>query len=181
MQFDPVQANEVIGPVVSEQALSNVPIFGSEKSAVAAGIVKAMKAKVPRNMESEHITRIKADLPDSFHNADTISEKLRALRAFLKDESAATGSAPQNVTARSLKKGPNELTLASNSLQSCRDYHEALLGSLVSGGLPRAAQNVVDHTMLFRAKEKYLFDAVQNRNIVGDDPWKRYVWDWIAG
>lgn len=180
MQFDPAQANEVIGPVLAEEALSNVPIFGPDKPLVMASLIKAMRSKVPRTMEADQLDEIAADLPAAFYNAKTVAEKLRALRAFLKDESAAEETARLE-TAKSLKKGLNELSLASNDSQSCREYHEALLGSLVSGGLPRAAQNIVDHTMLFRAKEKYLFDAVANRSIVGDDPWKRYVWDWIAG
>jgi hypothetical protein len=77
---------------------------------------------------------------------------------------------------------PGSASISSNGIGSCSEIHEALLGTLVSSsGLPREAQCVVDHVRLLRAKEKYLFDAVTNRNVTSDDPWKRFVWDWIGG
>ncbi|KAG8427250.1 hypothetical protein J3459_007392 [Metarhizium acridum] len=86
------------------------------------------------------------------------------------------GNGPKHLDNR-----PNEISLASNSLVSCREIHEALLGTLATvKGLPREAQCVVDHSMLLRAKEKYLFDAATNRTVLSDDSWRRFLWDWVA-
>ncbi|KAF5521711.1 putative WD repeat-containing protein [Colletotrichum aenigma] len=46
--------------------------------------------------------------------------------------------------------------------------------------LSTESQCLLDHVMLLRAKEKYLFDCNVNRAVVSDDPWLRYMWDWIA-
>ncbi|KAI8257616.1 putative WD repeat-containing protein [Colletotrichum sp. SAR 10_98] len=46
--------------------------------------------------------------------------------------------------------------------------------------LSTESQCLLDHVMLLRAKEKYLFDCNVNRAVVADDPWLRYMWDWIA-
>jgi len=63
-----------------------------------------------------------------------------------------------------------------------QELHELHLSSLVGAkGFPMEAQKVIDHTMLLRAKEKYLFDCEANRKVVSDDPWLRDVWAWIAG
>lgn len=175
MQFDSKQGMEVLAPTLVDQALHDVPIFGADKIAVKEGIEAALKKQDTSSAMVERVDEIDTPMPESFYAAKTVAGKLRSVRAFIKDLEA------KNPSAAGRARVPNELSLASNSIESCREFHEALLASTVkTKGLPSEAQSSVDHAMLLRAKEKYLFDPTVNRKIVSDDPWKRYVWDWIA-
>lgn len=186
MQFEPTQTSEILGPLTIERALSDVPIFGPEKNGIAERISDALKDSVSLSATVEHVDEIARPLPESFFTSTSITQKLKSIRAYVRDEQAdqqaedgqhATGNGPKHLYNR-----PNEISLASNSLVSCREIHESLLGTLATvKGLPREAQCVVDHSMLLRAKEKYLFDAATNRNVLSDDSWRRFVWDWVAG
>ncbi|KAM4054713.1 zinc-ribbon like family protein [Hirsutella rhossiliensis] len=186
MRFEPSQTAEMLGTFLAEETLSEVPIFGPDKAHVQERLQSASKIRSAASTTVEHVDGITTDLPDSFRNAKSVSQTLRSLRAFMRDEHGAShtedGSVAHHRGASHLDNGLNDISLASNSLGSCREIHEGLLSSLVAAkGLPREAQCVVDHTMLLRAQEKYLFDAATNRNIVSDDPWKMFIWDWIAG
>lgn len=186
MQFESQQASEMLAPLLVEQALSNVPIFGPDCEDVEMAIETALTPDASALLTVEETGAFKAPLPASFFTATSISEKLRVLRAYVRkqleasDELDAVQSKLGNLKV--LKDGADDIPLASNGVGSCREVHEALLSTLVeTSGLPREAQSVVDHTMLLRAREKYLFDAATNRNVVSDDPWTKFVWDWIAG
>ncbi|OAA74144.1 WD40 repeat-like-containing domain protein [Cordyceps fumosorosea ARSEF 2679] len=175
MQFDPKQGMEVLAATLVDQALHDVPIFGADKIAVKQGIEEALKNQDSSSVIVERVNEINAPLPEAFYASKTIAGKLRSVRNYIKDLETKIPS----TVGRS--RVPNELSLATNSVESCREFHEALLSATVkTSGLPSEAQSVVDHAMLFRAKEKYLFDPTVNRQIVSDDPWKRYVWDWVA-
>ncbi|KAM3454492.1 hypothetical protein MY3296_002949 [Beauveria thailandica] len=175
MQFDPKQGMEVLAATLVDQALHDVPIFGPDKVAVKEGINAALKKQETSSAVVERVHDIDMPLPVSFYASKTIAGKLRCVRNFIKDLEA------KNPATAGRSRVPNELSLATNSVESCREFHEALLAATVkTSGLPTEAQSAVDHAMLFRAKEKYLFDPTVNRQIVSDDPWKRYVWDWIA-
>ncbi|POR34035.1 WD40 repeat-like-containing domain protein [Tolypocladium paradoxum] len=183
--FEAPQTAEMLGTFLAEQTLSEVPIFGSEDDDVEERLQNALRNTPATSTTVEHVDKIGAPLPESFYGATSVAQKLRSLRTYVREDheapQAADGAMPHNDDGNHLGNGPAAISLASNSLGSCRDIHEGLLSTLVAvKGLPREAQSVVDHTMLFRAKEKYLFDAATNRNIVADDPWKRFVWDWIA-
>lgn len=186
MQFEPSQAPGILGPLLVEKALSDVPIFGPEKADIAATVEEALRVGSLNHTTTEITNVIDAPLPNSFHSAVTTSGKLRSLRAFVREQLEYTdklGSLQTQIKdLKALEAGVDEITLASDGFGSCREIHEALLRTLVEApGLPREAQAVVDHTMLLRAKEKYLFDAATNRDVVRDDPWTRFAWDWIAG
>ncbi|RYP36828.1 hypothetical protein DL767_003218 [Monosporascus sp. MG133] len=125
--------------------------------------------------------------PDElFTAASTTAEKLRGIRRFLKDNPQEGFSSSQNQQASSSDDELNEslvgLSITSVGQLSNRQLHEKLL-ALTQGarGLPKEAQAVLDHVMLLRAKENYLFDCASNREIVADDPWLQDLWDWIAG
>lgn len=186
MQFEPTQTSEILGPLITEQALSDVPIFGPEKSGIVGRISSALKDSASVSATVEHVDEISRPLPDSFFNATSITQKLKSIRAYVRDEQADQQAEDeqhaQENGPKHLDNRPNEISLASNSLVSCREIHEALLGTLATvKGLPREAQCVVDHSMLLRAKEKYLFDAATNRTVLSDDSWRRFLWDWVAG
>jgi hypothetical protein len=185
MQFDPPQASDMLGPLLAEQALSDIPIFGDESADIEATIESFLRHSVSSKVSVEAINEVKAKLPESFYKENTVAGKLRALRMFVREQQLVPEDA--NLTAqlgalKVLSSGADEILLASDGTGSCREIHEALLNTLTkASGVPREAQAVIDHSMLLRAKEKYLFDADTNRNIARDDPWIMFVWDWIAG
>ncbi|KYK57796.1 WD40 repeat-like-containing domain protein [Drechmeria coniospora] len=186
MQFEPPQAAELLGAFLVEQTHSEVPIFGPESASVEERLLNALRDSSATSTIAKPLNQLAAPLPESFHNATSTAQKLRLLRAYVRDNTEPSQSQleeeelPRNGNAP-MGNGPDGISLASNSLGSCRDIHEGLLTTLLAAkGLPREAQAVVDHTMLLRAKDKYLFDAAWNRNVVADDPWKRFAWDWIA-
>ncbi|KAF4963253.1 hypothetical protein FSARC_8722 [Fusarium sarcochroum] len=185
MQFEPSQAPDMLGPLLIEEALSDVPLFGPESARIRADTEAALKANSTSSVVIEDIGATTRSLPETFHKASTVAPKIRALRAFVRDEFqapvSANGIKPRAGDTKIVQSETSEMSLASDSLGSCREIHDALLASLAEAeGLPREAQNVLDHAMLLRAKEKYLFDAVANRDIVADDPWVKYIWDWVA-
>lgn len=187
MRFEATQASKMLAPVIIENNLSDVPIFGPDRVNIEAIIGKALDSKTPISISVELANQITSPLPESFTKAETIAEKLRSLRNYVREESNVPDSPaegrPHASDVRRLNHGkPGSALISSNGIGSCTEIHEALLGTLASAsGLPREAQVVVDHVKLFRAKERYLFDAVTNRNVISDDPWKRFVWDWIGG
>ncbi|TFB04760.1 SEH-associated protein 4 [Trichoderma ghanense] len=186
MRFEATQASKMLAPVIIENNLSDVPIFGPDRVNIEAIIGKALDSKTPISISVELANQITSPLPESFTKAETIAEKLRSLRNYVREESNVPDSPaegrPHASDVRRLNHGkPGSALISSNGIGSCTEIHEALLGTLASAsGLPREAQVVVDHVKLFRAKERYLFDAVTNRNVISDDPWKRFVWDWIG-
>ncbi|GJN77501.1 WD repeat-containing protein [Purpureocillium lilacinum] len=185
MQFEPSQTVEMLGTFLAEQTLSEVPIFGPDSSNVEERLVAALRNSSVTSTKAEQLNKITTPLPEAFNQATSVAQKLRILRAYVRQESESAHHAEdgtsRNGDTNHLGNGPNEISLASNSLGSCREIHEGLLTTLVAAkGLPRQALCVVDHIMPLRAKEKYLFDAAENRSVIGDDPWKRFIWDWIA-
>lgn len=185
MQFDPSQASGMLGPLLVEQALAEVPLFGPDSVDIRTYIETTLRSTISASASVEDATATTSPLPAAFHDASTVAPKIRALRAFVRDEFkapvSANGVKPRAGDTKIVQTETSEMSLASDSLGSCREIHDALLASLVEAeGLPREAQNIINHTTLLRAKEKYLFDAVANRDIVADDPWVKYVWDWVA-
>lgn len=186
MRFEPSQNAEMLGTFLAEQTLSEVPIFGPDKPHVDEQLLNASKSRSVASITVEHLDETSTTLPESFHRATSLSQRLRSLRVFVRDEHEVGRNEDSALSLHRgsghLKTESSDISLASNSLGSCRDIHEGLLRSLMAAkGLPKEAQCVVDHTMLLRAREKYLFDAAANRSIVSDDPWKMFIWDWIAG
>lgn len=176
----------MLAPVITEQTLSDVPIFGLDKAQIDESIENALNPDTPALTIVKHVNESTSPLPEAFRTATTLAEKLRSLRNFARRERQGSDSSEEKQVSSDdavpWVNGSAATTIISNGLGSCREIHEGLLGTLMSTpGLPREAQCVVDHVKLTRAKERYLFDAATNRNVVSDDPWKTFVWDWIAG
>lgn len=176
----------MLGPLLVEKALSNVPVFGPDSVDIESTVSTALKPAAPGSIKAELANGLGRPLPESFYSAKSMAQKLRAIRSFVREDiegSDKSDALQSQLTSLSLvRDAEDEMPLASNGAEACREMHEALLSVLTEAqGLPREAQCVIDHSMLLRAKEMYLFNAVNNRDVVGDDPWVRFVWDWIAG
>ncbi|KAG5922788.1 hypothetical protein E4U42_005266 [Claviceps africana] len=194
MQFEPTEEPEILGPLLTEKTLAAMPIFGPDKAHILDRLDDMLQDIEPAPINVQHVDETSRSLLPTLRDASTISRKLLAIRAYIKNEQAhrqaEEGQAPQKAQkaqkAQEASSGrfhnrAHEISLAPNSLGSCREFHEARLATLATAkGLSREAQSLIDHSMLLRAKEKYLFDATTNRSILSDDPWRRFLWDWIA-
>lgn len=183
MKFEPGQTSEILGPVFIENALSEIPIFGPDKADAGAIARKALETYLPEDELLLDTEASDAPLPVAFTQATNVADKLRALRAY--SHEVARADSLDKDGHQGLDDEVEQLTgvsLKSSSSSSSRALHERLLGSTMeTAGFPRGAQVVLDHVMLLRAREKYLFDSRANRTVVADDPWLKGVWAWIEG
>jgi len=104
------------------------------------------------------------------------------MRDFTKEQSDETkvrSNYDTNGSNVSAKFG--SLSIAPKAQPSNQDRHEKLLDLTQLKGLPLESQAILDHVMLLRAKEKYLFDCQLNQRVISDDPWLRDIWAWIGG
>ncbi len=183
MQFEPAQADELLAPLAIEEALSEIAIFGPKKADVDSIIRGALAAGTQRHDEAVvDELAVTAALPPSFADATTVAAKLLALRKYsnehIRQPEVRKGSAGgvSDVTA-----AMGSVKLSANPPTNQEGHEKLLRATLDTKGFPVEAQKVLDHVMLLRAKEKYLFDSGVNRVVVSDDFWLRDVWAWIAG
>ena len=174
MHFEPSQAPDMLGPVLVEQALDDVPIFGPDRKDLTTIVEEATRLPPLTGLVQD----LDADdriLPAAFTKASTTAEKLRALRACVKEKSGQKAVDTVGDTVR-------DMSLSITAPPTNCELHEELLSTLIEAqGLPREARAVVDNVMLLRAKEKYLFDPLVNVAVVADDPWLKYLWGWVGG
>lgn len=174
MNFESSQVPDMLGPLLVEKALDDFPVFGPDRPGLDLVIEQATSSAASSGLVEDFDASARP-LPKAFTNASTTAEKLRALRTYVKDND--TPKYVDDVT-----ESTADLSLSATGPPTNHQLHEELLSTLVlADGLPREARAVVDHSMLLRAKEKYLFDPSINRAVVDDDPWLRYIWGWISG
>ena len=185
MQFEESERPGIMGPLIVEDALSDVPIFGPDKADLESAIESALESHIP---VAEMICNKEArtePLPPSFATASTVAEKLISLRGYARSVAASKEGGKNEASVSDSNgslKAETTVSKTPEAPQSCRGLHEALLTLLpTTKGLPAEAQGVMDHVMLLRAKEKYLFDPSLNKDVVDDDPWLRFLWRWIRG
>ncbi|KAM0334274.1 hypothetical protein ACHAQA_001296 [Verticillium albo-atrum] len=187
INFEPSQCADMYGPLLLEQALSDVPIFGKKKANIPAVIEKTLRSSPSAaDVKTERPSHLSI-YPETLHG-HSIAGSLRNMRdvAGSKGPAQATTSKKPETTAGNDTVGEAANNLADLSVseegpKSCRQLHEDLLSVLPQANwLNPEAQSDIDHAMLLRAKEKYLFDPAKNRAVVSDDLWLRYLWDWIA-
>jgi WD repeat-containing protein mio len=173
MDFEATDGSAIYGPLVVEQALADLPVFGiarpkidmiaQEAVAQADGTIASMVSAGGQQQKS-------ADAHVS-PKGSTIADMLKSLR--LSED--RNGASPRtNGHKQHHSKAPLK------DLSTHRHRHHSLLASTRPSALQSAeAQAVLDHIMLLRAKEKYLFDAKVNQRVVSDDPWLQCVWSWV--
>lgn len=174
MRFEPSQTPAMLGPIMVEKALHEVPIFGPDRKDLSSIVEEATNSAASAYV----LTDLDADnrpLPEALFKTSTIAEKLRALRAHVKAK-------PKEESVDAVSQSVADVSLSATDPPTNCELHEELLSTLMAAlGLPREAWAVIDHVMLFRAKEKYLFNPSTNIAVVDDDPWLRYLWGWIRG
>ncbi|KAI1752375.1 hypothetical protein F4782DRAFT_501609 [Xylaria castorea] len=184
MRFDSSQHPEMMGSLLFDDSVKDIPLFGSEKIPVAT-IASQVLELPPLEADTVLDLEAKDNLPQLFIEATTTAGKIIPLRKQSQNISRYQESSGGDQYTTKLDDGLDH-TLAdaaggSTGLVSNRQAHENLLATtLNTKGFPKAAQIVLDHVMLLRSKEKYLFDYSANINIVSDDPWVKDLWLWVA-
>jgi hypothetical protein len=159
MDFEPPQRQSIFGPLLIEQALSGVALFGPQKANIRS-LVEQVLTKSSTEERRVVATLANDHLSSSCNQASSIADKLRALRLASKDGQVQSDE----------------------ELSSQLKRHEKLLTDTRDmAGLSPNARFVLDHSMLLRAKEGYRFDFAKNQRIVADDPWLQDVWAWVDG
>lgn len=150
-----------------------MPLFGPEKTKLDSVIEKAVTSSAVSGQVVATQTNPASELPAPFSQVSSVADKLTALRIASR-EAAPRDTTPTVKNMVSVPPGsepPSQL-----------QRHEQMLTDIKGISLPpNQGQALLDHTMLFRAKEGYLFDYAKNSRIVADDPWLRDIWAWVAG
>ncbi|GKT53296.1 WD repeat domain-containing protein [Colletotrichum tofieldiae] len=182
MEFEPSQSSDMLGPLFVEEALSDIPIFGPNKADVQSIVEKTLQSRFSAAELNSRLVGNADKAPPALDKSKSTAERMRALRSELKGKvrDSETNGAESSAMEESISSFA-QLSISREGPVSCRHMHESLLSlPLKAPDLSTEAQCLLDHVMLLRAKEKYLFDCNINRVVVSDDPWLRYVWDWIA-
>ncbi|KAI1202695.1 hypothetical protein F5X97DRAFT_286956 [Nemania serpens] len=165
MQFDNTQYLEMMGSVLVDDAIKDIPLFGEEKK--SAEIIASQVVDLDPPKEDSDLDLAKNGyLLESLAGKSTTAEKIIALRKHV-----------QNTTQHKEKSSGSGGT---GSVSNQQAHENLLTTTLNTQGLPRKAQVILDHAMLLRSKEKYLFDYLANINITSDDPWLQDLWHWVA-
>ncbi|KAK6210413.1 WD repeat domain-containing protein [Colletotrichum tabaci] len=182
MEFEPSHCSDMLGPLFVKEALSDIPIFGPNKADIQSIVDKTLQSKFSAaDLNGKLIGNADKASP-ALDKSRPTAERMRALRLELKEKAknSETNGAESSAMEESISSLA-QLSLSKEGPVSCRHMHEHLLSlPLKAPDLSTEAQCLLDHVMLLRAKEKYLFDCNINRVVVSDDPWLRYVWDWVA-
>jgi WD repeat-containing protein mio len=163
MSFDGSQHSEMLGPLLIDDTVKNIPLFGVDKPPVETIVSQVLQSSTP---ETDPIVDLEAkdQPPLSFREATTMAGKLVDLRKRAE-----------------LSGHLLEATSKNAGLTSNRQLHENLLiRSLCITGFSKHEQSILDHVMLLRSKEQYLFDYSTDIDIVADDPWLKDLWLWVA-
>lgn len=184
MRFDTTQYPEMMEPLLVDDAIKDLPVFGDEKKSIAA-IASQVLESTPPEMDSILDSEANETPLPIFKEATTTAAKLIALRKHAKTmnrcQELLNSNKKTGITGEGLGKSPADLVVKGTGLTSNRQRHENLLTTtLDTSRFPKSAQIVLDHVMLLRSKERYLFDYRANIDITSDDPWLKELWLWVA-
>ena len=112
----------------------------------------------------------------------TIKKSLRSPENPIVDlVSLACSDLSQSHLVSDVDKSAAQL-LTSNKVYTRREVHDKLHYSTISLGSSRKPSNeLLDHFMLRRALDGYLFNCKVNKTVVTDDQWLHDLWEWIQG
>jgi hypothetical protein len=177
MEFEPSQASDLLGPLFTDSILTDVPLFGTDKVDVGAVVKRSRELSSQYKDIAVDALFEEAAAPLDLNSSLAVAEKLQALRIHSEETSARRVSPAKSGVPNSpgLQQHDDEPHVQ-------RERHERLLHRKMEvQGLPSQGHIVLDHIMLLRAKEKYLFHTKTNQKVVADDPWLQDVWAWVAG
>lgn len=186
MRFDGPTYREMLGSRLIDDALAEISLFGDSKTKLNPIIHAVLHSQPPEQDIINDAMALSQPLPDTLKGLPTTSSKLIELRRFSRDalqpKRAAKDPERRPASIEELSLSLASLNTSGGEPPTNLQLREKLLRTIWSTiGFPKEAQAIIDHTMLFRAIDKYSFDYTHNREVVSDDPWLRDLWDWVAG
>lgn len=175
MEFEPSQTPNILAPLLVENALSDIPLFGPEKADIDALVKSALNTPVREG--SLVVDEASREMPPlDLEESSSVAEKLQALGVYSDTHLTRKENARSPETKKQQKGQTNEEPL------SPQERHERFLNDRMNSlGLPSKGHEILDHIMLLRAREMYLFNCATNHKIVSDDQCLQDVWAWVAG
>jgi hypothetical protein len=167
MKFaDTKERDAVLGPLYANEAKANIPIFGSGSKEAKA----ALNSTIKQFLQSD-VNPVVDLLSKTIQTpgglgvaAGSISEDLEKLQMEASSENGQVQRVRPDVP----------------KITSSREKHDA--SHYTMRGKPEEPKtDKLDHVMLQRALDGYLFNCKLNQTLIKDDPWLRNVWEWMEG
>ncbi len=171
MNFDDISEQEkVLGPLFATAAKSNVPVFGPDKFK-SSNIKQLLDTAIKKSLQSPK---------------DPIVNLLASVDLEMSQTLSNTGISHLQLEGKGSKTEDSEKISAEsdppNKVYSSREAHDRLHYSTLSlVPSTKSRSELLDHVMLRRAVDGYLFDCENNKTVVSDDPWLQDLWEWIKG
>ena len=175
MEFsDPHEREVVLGPLYATEAKTEIPIYGAKKF-TSTNTKLFLNSTVKQALQS--------DTNPVVNLLSSTKPKMGQVPANLSQSDGSVNTALEKVQLEALpeKEQDEEVVLTtSKKISSSRELHDEL--HYTTRGTPEESRtDLLDHVMLQRAIDGYLFNCKQNKAIVSDDEWLRDVWVWIEG
>jgi hypothetical protein len=171
MNFEDASEKEnVLGPLFATAVKSNVPTFGTDKF---------QSPKIRARLDNA----IKKSLQSS---EDPIVDLLASVDLETSQTLSNTGISQSQLEGKGSKTGGSENASAdsnpSKKVYTSREVHDRLHYSTLSlVPSTKSRSELLDHVMLRRAMDGYLFDCKVNKTVTADDQWLQELWEWIKG
>lgn len=171
---DPSERDEVLGPLYATEAKDGIPIFGAEKFA-SKNTKLFLNSTVKQALQSD--TDPIVDLLASTNSKmDQTPHKASQVGISLHGDFQKVQLEARQAKGRDLKADSS----ASKTISSSRELHDKSHYS-TRGTSKEARTELLDHVMLQRAIDGYLFNCKLNKAVAIDDEWLQDVWVWIEG
>ena len=171
--LDPSERDEVLGPLYATEAKDGMPIFGAEKfTSKNTKLFLNSVVKQALQSDTDPIVNLFASASSKMNQTPHKASQV--------DVSPNEDAQKVQLEARQDKGRDLRADSSTSKTISSRELHDKSHYS-TRGASEEARTELLDHVMLRRAIEGYLFNCKLNKAIAMDDLWLRDVWVWIEG
>ncbi|KAE8451231.1 hypothetical protein EG329_004395 [Mollisiaceae sp. DMI_Dod_QoI] len=174
---DPKERERMLGPLYATAAKTDVPVFGAD-GYNSSTTKQALNNAIKKALESgkDPVVDLIAPVDITDHRPDVAVSPVEPM-----EDSFSQLRMDKSVDRKPPQKNETVPDLRVSKAVSSRELHDKSHYSTIAC-LPadKATHDKLDHVMLQRAVDGYLFDCKINRAIVTGDPWLQDVWEWIA-
>jgi hypothetical protein len=173
MKFsDPNERDAALGPLHATEAKDNIPIFGAEKF-------------TSKNTKLLVNSTVKQALQSNTNPVVNLLASTKSEMGHPPGKSSQTDASLSDDLHKlqlEVEKGRDEKanSLTSKIISSSRELHDKSHYTTRAKS-ETSKTELLDHAMLQRAIDGYLFNCKLNKAIADDDEWLQDVWEWIAG
>ncbi|EKD19149.1 WD repeat domain-containing protein [Drepanopeziza brunnea f. sp. 'multigermtubi' MB_m1] len=180
MQFaDPIEQEKVLGPLYATAAKAATPVFGPDKFTKRVTI-NSLSYEVQKSLSSTDDPVV--DLLAPSDSGMGVSASTTSEAESLGDDFTQLQVEPKE--SKHLPSAANRMPDSGTHkpLSSSRELNDQAHYSALSRiPISKSSREQLDHVMLLRVIDGYLFDPILNQKAVADDNWLQDVWKWIAG